>query len=59
MDITIDEDSMSSLDAYTDPSSLLQMSLFNYKPRNLWLRNHRCPVTRDGENRRWTKAAGK
>lgn len=53
MSINIEEDGMSSLDAYTNPSSLLQMSLFKYKPSTLWPRNRRCPVMFDGEKRRW------
>lgn len=52
MNINIEEDSTSSLDAYMNPSSLLQMSLFKHKLCTLWPRNHRCPVMFDGEKRR-------
>lgn len=61
MNINIEEDSMSSLDAYMNPSSLLQTSLFKYKPCTLWPRNHRCPVVFDGEKKtmdgQWEKSS--
>lgn len=36
MNINSEEDNMSSLDAYVNLSSLLQISLFKYKLYNLW-----------------------
>jgi len=53
VNINIEEDSMSSLDAYMNPSSLWQMAVFKYKPCTLWPRNYRCPVMFEEENRRW------
>lgn len=44
---------MSSLDAYVNLSSFLQMPFFKYKLCTLWLRNHRCPVMSDGGKGRW------
>lgn len=52
MTINIEEDSMSTLDAYINLSPLLQMSLLKCKPCTLWPRNQRCPVKFDGEKRR-------
>lgn len=53
MNINIEEDCMSSLDAYMSPSSLLQMVLFEYKLCTPRPRNHRCPVVSD-----WGKEDG-